>query len=225
VLEQVLHVLHHAGRDSCCLQLRDEHVILLLAGPLCDRPAPGERREPRLLRGSEEADGNPAVVAVRRIYVLAEHRGICIAHASRCRAALRRRDCGVHLLHADLVHGRVDVASAPAHAALHQRRRNAGSHHVGHDHVAIWHGAGHHRIAIRPAGEKRAAGQRAARAIHAPLGRQRAGLPEDTARGHDQPRMTRRELRESEPQLVHGSRREILDHGIGPAKQRLQYLA
>ena len=135
-----------------------------------DRPTAGQRARRASLRCIEQADGHPAILAARRIDVLAAARsGSALPMRRGAYAALRRHDGRAHLLHADLVHRGIDMAAAALLAPLRQRRGDAGRHHVRHDHIAIGHGTRNHRIAIRPARQQGAARQRAAGAIHAPL--------------------------------------------------------
>ncbi len=126
-----------------------------------------------------------------------------IARAAGVLAALRRQHGRQGLLDRDLVHRRIDMQPPPGAGALLQRGGGGRGHHIGHDHVTIRHRAGDDRITIGPAGQEGAARQRAAGPIDPPFLRERAGLAEDAARDHDQPRIARRERRIAEPELVH----------------------
>ena len=132
-----------------------------------------------------QADRHPAILARGREHVLEEHRRIGIARALRrarraCAAARAARICCTQIsyIEASMWHPR------PVSRRACKRGGGAGRHHVRHDHVAIRHRAGDHRIAVRPAGQVGAARQRAAGAVDAPFLRQRPGLAVDAARDH-----------------------------------------
>ena len=98
-------------------------------------------------------------------------------------------------------------------------------HDIGDDDIAVRDRTWNHRIAVRPAGQKSTACQCRAGAVDAPFLRERAGLPVDTARDHDDVGFAGTQRRVSQTQLGHGAGREIFDHDVRPLNQRFDDFA
>src|SRR5690606_11696908 len=69
-LDEILDVLHDAGRNAFALQQLDELDVLALASPVRDRPAARQPLEPLDIRIVERADRDPAILAASGIDIL-----------------------------------------------------------------------------------------------------------------------------------------------------------
>ncbi len=150
-LDHVLAILHDAAGKAGRLQRRPSTAWSSRARAQAAGSPPAMRAQ---LRPSSAASrrliatqrSSPA----QRARPASARRGSALPVRRGPLAALRRAQGIAHLLDADLVHRGVDMAAAPGRPAVLQRRRDAGRHDEGHDHVAIGHRAGDDRIAGRP---------------------------------------------------------------------------
>ena len=117
------------ARVTCCGVVCLGHISQLT------QPLPG------CVRG--QADSHPAVFAQCRIHPLMKKPRVLIAHAPGRLALLGLHDRGMHLLEADLIHGCIDVCTAPGLASILQGGGHCAGHHVGHDDITIRYRAGY----------------------------------------------------------------------------------